>query len=281
MLASQGRRWAIACSSDRVGAALFWSVLGGNLAHLPYRRDDGTVAGLDAPDADRRGVSRLSVAATFGMPYQTARGRVAALVADGLVEHAAGGLIVPAAVLGRPAMQVAQRGDHDALAEMVGLLALAGYPLPARLTVAKVERLPTAIAARLALDFMLRSLETARQMHGDILNSAIIGGIITANIRDLMADAGFARRYADHDVPPPDHLRRPIPLRQLAREIDAPFVTVRRRVEAMRAAGDIVVLPAGLIVPAATLARLRYQENNAIIVRNVRQMLRDVMRITM
>lgn len=259
--------------------SVFLSIQSANLAHLPYRRADGRPAGLDVGDDERRPVSMLSVASAIGLPYQTARGRLPVLESKGLVRRTAAGMVTPAEALATPPMLALQQGDRDALAQVIAALLAVGYPLPGRLTVSKMERLPPALAARLLLDFTLRSMERLVRMHGDIVNGTIVAAVISANIRHLMADPDFAQRYADHDQPPPDSLRRPIPLRQLAREIDLPFETVRRRVHALEAAGEIVALPAGLIVPAATLAQSRFRDSNALIARHFRQIIGVIARL--
>lgn len=69
-----------------------------NVAHLMA---DGRYADLDdlPPDAERRPVSVLALAASLGLPYETTRRHVEALIRAGHCVRVKGGVITPAVAL--------------------------------------------------------------------------------------------------------------------------------------------------------------------------------------
>ena len=72
----------------------------------------------------------------------------------------------------------------------------------------------------------------------------------------------MARRYADENAIPPDSARRPVALRAIAKAIDLPFETVRRRVAALVAEDAVHRGDTGVIVPARVLAENRFRDHN-------------------
>lgn len=88
-------------TDGNVVRALVWlTIIEGNVAHLigeegePYRELDEV-----PPDDLRRPVSVLAVAHTLGMPYETTRRHVEALIGEGRCLRVKGGVVTPTAVI--------------------------------------------------------------------------------------------------------------------------------------------------------------------------------------
>jgi hypothetical protein len=82
------------------------TIVTANTAHLDTRTGEGwRYAGIDAPPPDekRKPVSVARLAESVGLPYETMRARVRALLRAGTCVRVEGGLIVPMAVLETPA----------------------------------------------------------------------------------------------------------------------------------------------------------------------------------
>jgi DNA-binding Lrp family transcriptional regulator len=82
------------------------TIVTANTAHLDAPMGDGwRYSGIDQPppDAVRRPVSVLSLSRSLGLPYETLRRQVRRLAEAGVCVRVEGGLIVPKAVVERPA----------------------------------------------------------------------------------------------------------------------------------------------------------------------------------
>jgi DNA-binding Lrp family transcriptional regulator len=82
------------------------TIVTANTAHLDARRGEGRrYAGIDEtpPDEARRPISVARLAESLGLPYETTRGQVRRLIDVGVCVQLDRGLIVPGAVLERPA----------------------------------------------------------------------------------------------------------------------------------------------------------------------------------
>ncbi len=83
------------------------TIVAANTAHLDARTGEGRrYAGIDEapPDEVRKPISIARLAASLAVPYETMRGQVQRLVESGVCIRVDGGVVVPAAVLERPAM---------------------------------------------------------------------------------------------------------------------------------------------------------------------------------
>ena len=99
--------WAVDLCGSALDPGLFMTIIRMNVQHITTdpERSRGHAAFDTIPtDRDRRPVTLRALARAEQQPYPTVRRRVAAMVARGVVEETAGGLIVPARVLGNEAM---------------------------------------------------------------------------------------------------------------------------------------------------------------------------------
>jgi DNA-binding Lrp family transcriptional regulator len=106
------------------------TIITANTAHLDTRKGEGRrYAGADEipPDEIRRPISVSRLADSVGLPFETMRGQVNRLLEAGLCVRTDGGVIVPAAVLGRPSMVRAALLNTQYARQFVRELRAAGF----------------------------------------------------------------------------------------------------------------------------------------------------------
>jgi predicted transcriptional regulator len=116
------------------------------------------------------------------------------------------------------------------------MTSLAAPHAPSPAALAAEGHLPTAAAARVAMDFLLDHLIAGLQVHdGDLLSMLVLAALSSGNCAHLPAE-----QFATLDKAPPDRERRPLTIRQVAQSLGQPYETVRRRFVALEASGQIV-----------------------------------------
>jgi hypothetical protein len=91
---------------DIRAAVVAQTILTANTAHLDARDGEGwRYLGVDEipPDEVRKPISIARLAESLGLPYETMRGQARRLIDAGVCARVHGGLVVPSAVLERPA----------------------------------------------------------------------------------------------------------------------------------------------------------------------------------
>jgi hypothetical protein len=93
-------------AGDMTRAVILTAIVSANTAHLNMGR--GRDARYQAmhelpPDEERRPVSVSAIAASLGLPFETARRHIKALIAAGHCARVKGGIVCPAAAVGREA----------------------------------------------------------------------------------------------------------------------------------------------------------------------------------
>ncbi len=263
LLQARGLRWQTLAPQPRTVGFVFEVVLGASIAHRPYFDPlSGNWLGLAAATTLARPVATTAVAVSMGLSASTVRRHAADLVAAGLLAKDAAGL--------RPAPGFAADGrlaeiaadDTRALVRVVASLAGAAHAPAAKAIDAGLADLPADLVARPLLDFALRTMEGFVALYGDVTAGTIIATIIGANVEHITREPALARRFAGEHTPPPDSLREPVALRALARSIDFPFETVRRRVAALSEQGLVVATGLGVVVPTRVLQDARHLANN-------------------
>lgn len=189
-----------------------------------------------APDAERRPVSINAVAASLGMPFETVRRRVRALVAAGVCAMCPEGVVVPASFLVSPGYIRSVLTAHQRLrafyfelaaANLIEELPPSAYDLE--------DEIPVRAAARLLSDYVLRVSEGLLREGGNVVSGLI-----------LVALLGTAL---------PGEGQAPATLKALARRLDLPAETVRRHLVQLVEDGLAVRTPAGLVITAEILGR--------------------------
>lgn len=112
------------------------------------------------------------------------------------------------------------------------------------------------LALRASTTYLLHSVDLmARVVGGDILRGVIFTAVADANVRHIRPGDAVGQSYSEASDQVPDELRRPISVHALALELDVPYETTRRHVNALIAAGLCERAETGIVVPSSVIAR--------------------------
>lgn len=190
-------------------------------------------------------ISAHSIANSLSRPYETVRRHIGALVARGLCARTPNGVAPVATALSGPPFADVLAVAHDSIVRFVEDLGRLGVPLPQQ---RDTNGYAPHIGVQAAADIMLAVIDSNRDSHRDWVDLVIFSTILCGNVRDYARDPVVAWRHADHRMPPPENLRRPVRASVAARVVGLPESTVRRRIDAMAAAGRLVRTSGGLLV---------------------------------
>lgn len=210
-------------------------------------------------DEARRPVSMNALATSLGVPFETVRRRVSAMVKSGHCAFVDGGVIVPTEVLSRPKYYGEAFRAYERLRRFyyelrdLGLLPelpppsvdLAGGTFPVR----AVSRLAGAYVLRIVE--MMGSVGTLAE--GDLVDTLILLEVFRSNVEHLPPEQRGGEGFETGDMIRNEQ-RRPVAVSVLARRVGLPLETVRRRASALAARGACRRVRGGLILPAEVLA---------------------------
>ena len=112
------------------------------------------------------------------------------------------------------------------------------------------------LALRASTTYFLHSVDLmSRVVGGDILRGVIFTAVVDANVRHLRPSDVVSQAYSEASDQVPDELRKPISVHALALELDIPYETTRRHINALIADGYCVRAETGIIVPGSVIAR--------------------------
>ena len=135
------------------------------------------------------------------------------------------------------------------------------------------------LSARIAGEFVLRTLMTAAEAHGgDIVPTIVLFCIVAANTSHLNERHGSAARHRDLEDSPQDSDRRPVSVLALSISLGMPFETTRRHVNALIARGACVRVSGGVIVPNSLINSEANVRAMLAVAANVRRFARDLKR---
>lgn len=217
-------------------AILVMAINQANIAPLTRDHDArSSYGGLDAPapDDQRRPVSINAIAASLGLPFETARRRIRNMADQGVCVVSKAGVVVPSAYLASPAYLHSVQAAHARLWALYSQLQEADLldPLPA--AAYHEDNIPVRAAARLLSDYILRTTEWLMRAAGDIIS----GLVLLALLEVALAGPG-----------------RGLSLSRLAQRLDIPDETIRRHAGELQGKGLCERGPQGLTVPEAALA---------------------------
>jgi hypothetical protein len=241
------------------------------------RRDAGPDGSF--PDDLRRPISIARLAASTGLPFESARRIVLSLVDTGVCLRVEGGVIVPRAAVRRPAIVRNARANFVYLRKFVRDLHAAGLVEPGSPGAVPADP-GGAASARLAMglsgEYLLRACQLLVEAYGDIRAGVVAQTVVTANTAYLDGRLGGGWRYAGIGESLPDDLRRPVSVARLAQSLDLPYETMRGHARRLIAAGVCERVGGGLIVPRAVLETPAANRAALTNVGYVRKFVRDL-----
>lgn len=198
------------------------------------------------PDDLRRPISINAVAQSLGLPFETVRRRIARLSPFGAYRTTRDGVYVPRSVLKAPGHRKALQAGHDRLRALYGRLLAMGELTEADDVGPRWDGDPPLRAvARISAEYLLRFVEPLIAELGDAVNVAVWLEIQRSNTEAATAK-GLGWEAAE---------RKPAGVSVVARRVGLPVQTVRRRIDALVAAGACERARGGVVVPLETLRR--------------------------
>lgn len=148
-----------------------------------------------------------------------------------------------------------------------------------RVDAAGTDRVRAVARHSLAYGFGLLS-ELLRHYRLDPVDLLIVHGVLNANVAAILNDPALDRQFASLETSEPDLLKRGISRAALARFLNLPLETVRRRVAGLKRRGVVCEREDGLIVPEANELRFgdnrRLQQTNVVL---LKRLLRGLARV--
>ena len=223
-------------------------------------------AGLDQipPDSERRPVSILGLSQSLQKPFETTRAHVNALIQEGLCIKTAGGVIVPSEVLLTAKVAALEAARWETFWKMITDLRSLDYDFSTVAgDVAKSSALvveedfhqpsltqpPRRLVSRVISEFYLYATVEANAPQGDDwVRGQVYIGFVILNSAGWSLKAEHAWRYSRVDTPPPDHIRTPASIADVARLTGLGKELVRRKAHELIDAGRLDRTPDGLLV---------------------------------
>lgn len=269
---------------DLVGGVVFLVAVHAGRSRMARLAADSIVAALEPA----KPISVNNIAASLGIPYETARRRVHRLIASGLVERQGPqAIVVPDRVLADPEFARFAAALQAAFVAMVRALRAIGFDFDsfARTVAAdaadEAPGEPDFVIQFQLIGFLLRLIECGVPAHdNDLTRALVFGAIMAANAAPYTNEADTAWRFATLSDSPPEDIRRPIPVLALAETLGIPYETTRRCVGAMLRDGDIVrVGRAGVVNPRTTPRDAELHRTGALMLTRFAQLVGTLKRL--
>jgi DNA-binding transcriptional regulator YhcF (GntR family) len=244
----------------------YFAIQHANVEHLSR---DATLAWKYAdeypPDDVRRPISVHALAQALAASPETTRRRVAALIADGACVKVDGrGVIVPVRHLTTAQIRAHRLEVLTGFDEMIGALGRIGFDFsalvrPRARTAAATPRgrepAPVLLVSRIINGYCLKVILDSIPLHGDFITAVLFVLIMADNTRHITHDPELAWRYAGANDAPPDELRSPVSVRQIATKLGMPYSTVQRQLVKMAEKGFCQRRDGGYIIHNASMNR--------------------------
>ena len=247
---------------DVIDGLLIAAISQANVAQITRSPElQRTYATLEQPPPDemRRPVSVSAIANSLCLPFETVRRRTAGLAAQGVVQIAKRGVIVPTGAFNSPFYRMAAEANYVLVRNLYfrlrGIGLLEDLPRPNGPPF-DPEHPPVRLVIRLSSDYLLRLAEPVTRHMGDVVSGLLLMDVIHANTEHLPDTEGGdpAGGWAAEGFVP-DILRRPVRPTALSARLGIPLETVRRRLQRLVDADQCERMEDGYVVPARILAR--------------------------
>lgn len=234
------------------------------------------------PDRPPRPVSIRALSVSLGIPYETTRRKVAALEVAGVCRRADdGGVVATDAAFEGEAYRQDCREARQALAGVLAeLRALGADPGrtdgPIRGEVQRSEDEIAEIVSAFTGASILRMLESGVAVWETMVNTVMIAAMVMRNAGVVTHDPELARLYAGAETPPPDSLRAPVTVADLAKQLGFTYDVVNRRMKAFMAAGLVHRERGGYLFSMEVQQRPEVLNTGLMVVQRFYQMLQTL-----
>ncbi|MCI3132621.1 hypothetical protein [Phenylobacterium aquaticum] len=237
-----------------------------------------TQASRVGPDDAERSISVRAISQSLALPYETTRRKVLELEAAGFCRRVSAQRV---AATPSPLAPSEGRSASQAVEAVVADLKALGYDVSLMLPEGAVRGAkgdpPSESTVRNLLDdFILRVLESGVAPHGSMLDALVFTALMHANAEPITQDPTMAWRYAGADTPPPDNLRRPVTIAELAAKLFIPRETMRRRISRMLDLGRCVAAPGGYLTTLEHMQKPNVLQSGALVVHHFGQLLQHL-----
>ncbi len=248
-------------------AIFFTAIVAANQQHITrsaVRSWRYAELGQIAPDSERRPVSILGLAQSLQKPFETTRENVKALIGEGLVVKAEGGVIVPTEVIRSEAVMALDDRCWDIFCEMVARLRSLDFDFSVVLGEAAASNAqvvedrfdPSAtspatrhLVSRVISEFYLNIAVEGDAPHGDDwVTGQVSIGFILLNSAAWRLNPEHAWLYSRADSPMPDRLQVPTAVAEVARASGLGEKLVRRKANQLVEAGRLTRTGNGFLV---------------------------------
>lgn len=217
---------------DLTSALLLGCVVGANLGHLDQRPEDTRRYGaLGSPsDDDRRPVNSKSLSDALGVPRETARAKIRALVDARILRRVDRGVILPGATVRSPAVTEMTLVCLDALEDLVtGLRRMEACGVSRDDRLVEPAWSMAGAAIRLGTNYVVRGMTYARSLTWDL---GLIDAFILLAVAHLTSEQLHADKVSDIEVSPLAAIG-PVRGSTVASFLGMPDATVRRHLDAL------------------------------------------------
>jgi DNA-binding Lrp family transcriptional regulator len=257
---------------EPLAGVIFGLVLAENVANLPFRDSiSSNWIGIEGASSSTRQVRAAAIARSMGLSETTVRRKLNELVDARLVTRGEKGFGISHDFTGDPLLAVVCAKNARCIADALSRLAYTGM-VAAPDGLRAIDALPPNVVERLLLTFEVRALEGITNVYGDVTAGIIVSAVVAANVRHITENPALSLQFAGDDSVPPDALRRPVPLRAIAKAVALPFETVRRRAVGLISKGVMVPSDTGVYVPARVFGEPTHIEENRRLVLHFQQL---------
>lgn len=213
------------------------------------------------PDEERRPVGLKDLAKSLNIPMEVAREEVVALIEKGLCERSLGGVVIPNRVIQSPEISRLNESNLICFRQMIDELKAIQFDFQAvksrtdtgstmvlepNFEASMSGGVPRRVINRVTSVFYLSTaVGGSIPFGGDWLASTVFATIMSMNSHAFGKDPKAAWLYARADTPPPDSLRQPASIANVADRLGIRELEVRHQVERLIDDGRIVSVEGG------------------------------------
>jgi len=138
---------------------------------------------------------------------------------------------------------------------------------------------PTRLIYWLVMEFVILSTPKFIPLFGSLTSCLMYMGVMSLNARRITHDADAAWSFSTMDAPPPDRLRAPVTLREIAEELNLNLLTVRRHVNTLIRSGDLKSVKGGFLVSMQSMQSDRLLSQSPQVAMHFIRLIRELDRI--